>query len=1675
MANTRKRLLSLVLSLVMALGLLPIQAWASELTAPEAVQAQDVYTLLGGTEASYDSTLGAIRTLLGADTLEVRGQDGLTVIPAAEDAVIRAYPASFSLVTYEEAPEPEATEPEATEPEATEPEAPEPEATEPEVTEPEVTEPEATEPEDLTVITGSEVSQSAPPAEVETPVTLWAAYPLAPALAPANSTETRAYGDQVYAVEVGGTISVKGDTGYLWDNWYISSGSQYIDFQGGTNRSNVTVIGVAPGIAKIVHEGMMSSETFTIQVMAAGPKITYVSNWDGSAGIEGERTRTSTETTVLGANTFSPPAQYDASGVNVFAGWNTEWNGSGTSYQPGQSITIPEEGVTLYAQWNRWVKFFVFNGSQTPGENVSTAAGNYYPNGTDNGGVSGATVDTGFTEGYLTQTGYAALKSSTQSDENGTRMLFNTTKDALNGYLITTELDLGNYANIDNGSKSVSWYVIKEQGDGIHCDGYVTNNPIDIVYHPNFQGATGSYTQKALSGQLVSILSYDATGLPTQTGWSFRGWSTSQTGDVKYNVGEDVTFTGGQNLYAVWARDQVTIEYKVAGSTGGTVSLPSESVDVGGDAVGSTANPSTGYYFVGWYSDESCTGTPVSTELTWAPTNVTASATYYAKFAEKETLTIQITGSSATETYSGSVQSVAGFTVNTALPTGVSVDLKDGVTAAASGTDVGVYEMNLTEGSFEVTAPAGYDVILHVTDGTLTITKRNVTLTSASDSKPYDGTALTNGQVTVGGDGFAEGEGAEYTVTGAQTTVGSSKNTFTYTLKEGTLASNYNITEVEGTLEVLGKVTYDANGGDVNSVPTDNNTYELYATVTADKTVTPTRENYTFAGWMLSADGTETVNEGTMGATGLTFYAKWTRNTYTVKVEYKISSDGSRLAAFPDRYLPEGLATTFTVSAGESWKVAVGTGTGDYVAPAALRMTQSTYAFDPYITPGPMEGDGDDLVVTLVYGTDTKGGQPDGIPDYYQKTVTYKVVNGAWDDGGRMDKSQLVTLTDAEGNWSTTGSYFLKASDIPALGAANPGYEADQWYKGKYSGEPVGSSIEGDEITEDTTYTFKFKVRQFTLTVVDEYVGGPDAGEVTRSTELKDYRAIISLDKLSNVKKGYVFDTVTVDGGSLTVNNSSVTGRMPTEDVVVTFTYKPINSYVEVEHRYVGGPMDTDPTMPANFDDDGVLSTQFQVDERQYYDYGEELNAFSALTEEDLATGYVFSEYGVHVWNDDADTIVFNGETNSLAGTMPEGPVNIVFYYAPRTDLTYTVKYLEEGTNVQLAEPKTVSNITYGETVTEVAVPIPHYAVSGAGEQTVLIDAENKEIIFYYTRNSYTVTWVDYDGTVLEKDEGVPYGDTPSYDSATPSRPSDLYYVYTFTGWTPEVEPVTGDAVYTATYTATYVPPYIPPVNPPVDPGTDIDDENVPLADLPGLNTVDHYAYIVGYEDGTVRPNGNITRAEVATIFFRLFTDEYRATFWATTNSFSDVTVGAWFNNAVSTTANAGIVNGYPDGSFKPNNKITRAEFAAIAARFLSEEYVGPDLFTDISGHWAAEYINRAANAGWINGYPDGSFHPDAYITRAEAMTLVNNMLGRAPHRDHMLEDMVKWPDNPETAWYYEAVQEATNGHDYDWVVEEDVKLYEIWLALQENRDWAALETEWANAYSAPGGQVMGN
>ena len=228
--------------------------------------------------------------------------------------------------------------------------------------------------------------------------------------------------------------------------------------------------------------------------------------------------------------------------------------------------------------------------------------------------------------------------------------------------------------------------------------------------------------------------------------------------------------------------------------------------------------------------------------------------------------------------------------------------------------------------------------------------------------------------------------------------------------------------------------------------------------------------------------------------------------------------------------------------------------------------------------------------------------------------------------------------------------------------------------------------------------------------------------------------------------------------------------------------------------------------------------------------------------------------------------------------------------------------------------------------------------------------------------------------------------------------------------------------------------------------------------DVPtGLNGKDHYAYVVGYPDGMVYPQKNITRAEVATIFFRLLKDETREANMTKSNGYNDMKDGAWYTCAVSTLSKMGIIKGYEDGSFKPDASISRAEFAAIAARFDPDGDKTPATFSDVSSHWAKDEISIAANHGWIKGYEDGSFKPDQKITRAETMTLVNRVLKRLPEtKDDLHKDMKTWPDNQnESAWFYLAVQEATNSH-YQKLKKDGT--HEKWESMRETRDWAALE-----------------
>lgn len=295
-----------------------------------------------------------------------------------------------------------------------------------------------------------------------------------------------------------------------------------------------------------------------------------------------------------------------------------------------------------------------------------------------------------------------------------------------------------------------------------------------------------------------------------------------------------------------------------------------------------------------------------------------------------------------------------------------------------------------------------------------------------------------------------------------------------------------------------------------------------------------------------------------------------------------------------------------------------------------------------------------------------------------------------------------------------------------------------------------------------------------------------------------------------------------------------------------------------------------------------------------------------------------------------------------------------------------------------------------------------------------------------HSTRKYTLTYVSNGGTGYQ-DETFSKGTKVTLDKA-PIRES-----YTFTGWYTDEEltdkitsvTMTSDKTVYAGWVATGVP------------------------DM--LNGNDHDAYVIGYPDGNVHPQGNISRAETATIFFRLLKADTRDGNLTAENAFADVVDGQWFNKAVSTMAKLGIVKGRSAETFAPDAPITRAEFAAICARFNTKPTNTSNSFSDISGHWAEAEIERAVAFGWIAGYPDGTFRPDTYITRAEAMTMINRVLCRMPQDEKdLLRTMVVWPDNKPTDWYYLAVQEATNSHEF----ERKGAVNETWTKLTSAPDW---------------------
>ena len=602
---------------------------------------------------------------------------------------------------------------------------------------------------------------------------------------------------------------------------------------------------------------------------------------------------------------------------------------------------------------------------------------------------------------------------------------------------------------------------------------------------------------------------------------------------------------------------------------------------------------------------------------------------------------------------------------------------------------------------------------------------------------------------------------------------------------------------------------------------------------------------------------------------------------------------------------------------------------------------------------------------------------------------------------------------------------------IPTIGVQWPKDEAgNEVWKDNGDGKLVrnctfcGGAVEGHREEKDGSYA------PYTLTIHYQFPGGEEV--------------FPSVNKECKAGEEYNVPSPKLDGYSPEMD--VVKGTMPAADEVITVKYTPIVY-----------------TWTINYVDENgnSIATQFT----------------KTFTVNDIKTLEAKESPVINDYT--ADKLFVEAPTE-----LKNVTVNVI-YKATKPD-TFTVTW-ENGYNDAPIKAETLDK---GDSYEDLYPNNPTregYEFAGWGKPVE--DADGNVTITATWRaepDTFTVTWENgYNDTPI-KTETLDEGD--SYEDLYPNNPTREGYE--FTGWGEPVEDADGNVTITATWreledeeepdptptpTPTPTPdptPVFPPAPTPApatpaDPGTTINDEETPLGGTIGLDTNNHFAYIIGYENGTVRPLANITRAEAVTIFFRLMTDEFRSANWSNTNSFADVNAGDWHNNAISTCLKAGALGHFAqDGSFLPNQDITRAEFASIAAGFISDEYTGETVgdFSDTAGHWAAEDIRKAVEAGWIIG--DGNkFRPDEPISRADVMTMVNRMLDRVPDAEHMLPTMKTWSDNPRDAWYYEDVQEATNEHAYE---RDEMGIVETWTELLEVRDWKALEEEWAERSETP-------
>ena len=708
------------------------------------------------------------------------------------------------------------------------------------------------------------------------------------------------------------------------------------------------------------------------------------------------------------------------------------------------------------------------------------------------------------------------------------------------------------------------------------------------------------------------------------------------------------------------------------------------------------------------------------------------------------------------------------------------------------------------------------------------------------------------------------------------------------------------------------------------------------------------------------------------------------------------------------------------------------------------------------------------------------------------KTVTFKVQNGKWSNGTAEDNTVTVELRNGLGT--------LSAKDVPT--GMTP--DTDHKAPGAWDSHP-NTNTDGISETGNYVYTYTFPQKDectvtyhwvstenpdsaalppqatvtegttYTVETVPDIKGWTFSGwydneacegkRVDKEINIKDQNidlygkwthnpcTVTFRADYEGAERGYldankqtVVLTYTVPYGStLRKERISLPTPVPGEATYYFFKDWDLDNLFYTDPDVLDMPVRSDLTFVAQwwpvvtFDANGGAWSSVETIETMHYVKIQTDTEKVAAESTPVRNGYTFLGW----YTDDGNRANFEDTVN--------GPKTLYAHWAKNAAVTFRIV---NGTwSGGAAEDKTVTVVLYPQAdgtasgtldasyVPQIMLPAPGYEnIAGGWEQTPNTDPNGitGDVTYVYRFGStgggsssghstrYTLHYESNGGTAY-KDERCSSGTKVTLDK-TPTRES-----YTFTGWyadkalTQKITSVTmnSDKTVYAGWEATGVPDK--------------------------LNGDDHFAYVVGYSDSTVRPNANISRAEVATIFFRLLKSDIRDGNLTADNEFSDVSDGQWHNKAISTMAKLGIVKGRRADRFDPDASITRAEFAAICARFSTRSVENSSSFSDISGHWAENEIERAAAFGWISGYPDGTFRPDARITRAEAMTMINRVLCRMPQsKSDLLDSMVTWPDNKPSDWHYLAVQEATNSHDFD----RQGEVGESWTKLTSVPDW---------------------